>query len=71
MEFENVFEGNTMWENNIPSPKMKAWKKITQRTKKMAFFGQFPSPCPPWFVSCALGTWHLHEGEIPCPGAWF
>jgi len=32
------FEDNTIWENNVPSPKMKANKKITQRTKKNGIF---------------------------------
>jgi len=35
MEFNKDFKDNTMWKNNIPSSKIKAWKKTTQRTKKI------------------------------------
>jgi hypothetical protein len=48
-----------MWENNVPSSKMKAWKKIVKRMKKNNIFWPRFGSCAPRLTSCAPGTRYL------------
>jgi len=51
------FYGNKIRENNVPSPIMKAWMKIAQRTNKNIIFHTFYCPCTPrMFPKCMAPT---------------
>ncbi|AES71080.1 transmembrane protein, putative [Medicago truncatula] len=56
MEFNKDFKDNTMWKNNIPSSKIKAWKKTTQRTKKNDIFFAISCLVHPGCASIHMGV---------------